>query len=185
MIAAIGRYQRPTTAEQATYAEVAMPIIKDITGQKFSRLTVIAFAGRERDSHSRWLCRCDCGKIKVIDRNHIVRGKTRSCGCLKIRHGHSTTSFVSGTYHTWDAMLQRCLNPNNRNYYWYGERGITVCARWLDFANFFADMGERPEGYSIERIDVNGNYEPSNCKWIPKGEQWKNRRPWTKREVKP
>jgi hypothetical protein len=83
----------------------------------------------------------------------------------------------SGAKSSWDAMKQRCTNPKDVGFVIYGGRGITICERWLNFEAFFADMGPRPPGYSIERIDNNGNYEPANCKWIPKGDQHKNRRP--------
>ena len=83
----------------------------------------------------------------------------------------------SQTYYIWAAMVQRCTNPNNKSWKWYGARGITVCDRWLTFENFLADMGEKPAGRSIDRIDNDGNYEPSNCRWATASQQVKNRRP--------
>ena len=92
------------------------------------------------------------------------------------RHGHYVSRKPTPVLVSWRNMVQRCTNPNHTAYRYYGGRGIRVCDRWLSFPNFLDDMGTRPAGYSIERIDVNGNYEPSNCKWIPRLDQWKNRR---------
>ena len=101
--------------------------------------------------------------------------KLNAEGANRTQHGLARTP----TYNSWRAMLLRCYKPDNKDYANYGGRGITVCERWrVDLRNFLADMGEKPEGASIERIDVNGNYEPSNCTWLPKRYQSKNRRPW-------
>ena len=164
-----------------------MPAYLDITGQRFGRLVALRDAGRKRNSNKRstvvWLCRCDCGK-EVITTGVLLRaGETKSCGCLKrINSGRRTHGMSSyGTtrtpeYVTWGMMRKRCNNKNDARYNDYGGRGITVCERWNSFENFLADMGPRPKGFSIERVNVDGNYEPSNCKWIPWRDQSKNRR---------
>lgn len=155
-------------------------------GQRFDRLIVIAFHDRNPQTRKlRWLCQCDCGKTKLVFGNNLRRGNTKSCGCLQkeitvdrsTKHGHTNKTAVSGTYHSWREMKSRCYNPKRKFYKHYGGRGITVCDRWLEsFDNFLADMGERPNGKSIDRIDTNGNYEPNNCRWATQTQQIHNRR---------
>ena len=126
-------------------------------------------------------CKCDCGTIKTIRIYDLINDKIKSCGCLKKtyakKHGHTTNKQFSSEYYSWMAMKQRCTNPNNKDYKDYGGRGIKVCDRWLNsFEKFFEDMGERPKGTTIERLNFNGNYEPINCEWATKEQQNRNRR---------
>jgi hypothetical protein len=114
----------------------------------------------------------------------LRNGDTNSCGCLKLEvlakratHGATRYNQITPEYQSWLDMHKRCSNPRSERFNAYGGRGISVCERWSSFENFLSDMGPRPEGYSIERNDVNGNYEQSNCKWIPYEDQYKNRRP--------
>lgn len=158
-----------------------MHTLKDITGQRFGKLVVLARHSRKaKGRRYYWLCQCDCGRQKVIRDDALTSGVTRSCSCLQreiaTKHGHYAGGKNSPTASSWRAMLGRCTEPSNKRYKYYGGRGITICDRWLVFTNFLADMGACPTGYSIERVDVDGNYEPSNCVWIPKAEQSRNRR---------
>lgn len=151
---------------------------KNITGERFGKLVVLAqIAPTETVKRTRVLCRCDCGK--EVEANHwcVSSGHTVSCGCakgdlFKTSHGMRRTPI----YNVWVHMKGRCQTETNADYQHYGARGIKVCDRWQDFEAFYADMGDCPEGHSIERIDVDGNYEPGNCKWIPKTEQPRNTR---------
>jgi hypothetical protein len=149
---------------------------------RFGRLEVVGDAPR-LNGRPAFLCRCDCGTEKAIRRSSLKAGFTRSCGCLRrermatgvpqTKHGMWRHSL----YSTWLNMRQRCGNPDAPNYHNYGGRGITICERWDDFANFATDMGEKPgPEYSVDRIDNDGNYEPGNCHWATPSEQSLNTR---------
>jgi hypothetical protein len=157
----------------------------DITGKRFGRWTVLAIhPKRDRRWAVLWLCRCDCGAEHIVRGSSLHTGYSTSCGCIRreklkkllTKHGMSEAR----VYGVWEAMVQRCTNPNNADYDNYGGRGITVCEDWRSFENFFADMGEPPPGLTLDRIDNNGNYEPGNCRWTSYSVQLKNRRKVTK-----
>ncbi len=154
----------------------------DLTGQTFSNWTVLKKGDIGLNGAIYWICRCKCGTEKSVQAGSLRGGKSTGCGCVSwIRHGQSFTP----TGRAWYGMRQRCGNPNDKNYPSYGGRGIKVCERWLEsLENFVADMGYAPKGLTLDRIDVDGNYEPSNCRWASRRTQQRNRRNNPKVEYK-
>lgn len=152
-----------------------MPMI-----EKYGRLTLLSGAGEKR------LFRCDCGVEKMIYYRNALKGLSQSCGCLhkerasqaKTTHGHSRGGKITPEYQTYRSMIARCTRPTNVRFAEYGGRGIKVCDRWLrDFSAFYADMGQRPSpAHSIDRVDNDADYEPSNCRWATRHTQARNKR---------
>lgn len=172
-------FQEYQTCEDVPVVRVFTGISKrilNLTGQRFGRLIVIKFDSVSKLSQAKWVCRCDCGKEKVMWGGSLTSGKVVSCGCyrnsLHKTHGKS----YSPEYRAWAGMIARCTNPKAPKYPNYGERGIIVCDKWLhSFESFYADIGDRPsKDYSLERLNVDGNYEPSNCIWATRREQQRN-----------
>lgn len=152
-----------------------MKVFKDVFGERYGILTVLKYWDIDKNGKSRWLCFCDCGVFKVIVARSLKAGLTKSCGCqvgVKARervrtHGKSE----SREHNSWRGMKERCTNPKNSHYPLYGGRGISYCEEWELFENFYKDMGDCPDGYQLERCDVNLGYSKDNCIWDDKTQQ--------------
>jgi len=160
-------------------------LLKDITGRKFGMYFVISRAGKTARNKSLWLCKCDCGKERIVDQSNLVSGNSTSCGHSKVEqakinftvHGHTKDHGTTSTYRSWQAMWTRCTNAKSIGWEHYGGRGIAVCPEWSSFEQFLIDMGPRPPKCSLDRYpDNNGNYEKSNCRWATASEQALNKR---------
>jgi hypothetical protein len=164
-----------------------MSALRDLTGQKFGLLTVLGRAPNSKHGHACWHCVCEDGTKKVILGDSLISGSTRSCGCLNdtehrsrrtTKHGHSRRGQESPEYTSWRSMKDRVLNPNHKDYAYYGGRGIKIHPPWIDsFEAFLAYVGPRPSSkHTLERINNDGNYEPGNVEWHTRKDQAENRR---------
>lgn len=142
----------------------------DLVNQRFGKLTVLEFIGIYKESRYIWLCRCDCGKITKVYRSDLRNGNTKSCGCIRYKHGESDTRL----HNIWRGMKGRCTNPKAQNYKYYGGKGIKVCPKWEKYITFrnWANANGYKKELVIDRINSNGNYEPTNCRWVTKSQNY-------------
>lgn len=150
----------------------------DLTGKQFGHWTVLSIAGKDKRGNVIWNCRCSCGEEKQVDGRSLRGGASKSCGHGKKRGNPKHGSRYTKLYMVWVSMRGRCSNPHNKDYEYYGGRGITVCGEWDDYINFerWALSHGYSDGLSIDRINNDGNYEPSNCRWATAHEQRINQR---------
>lgn len=153
----------------------------DLQGKVFGRLTVLSRDGATSNGETKWLCQCSCGVVKTLVGVCLRNGNTTSCGCYS-KEVHKISNSTHGlgaspVYGVWRNMLNRCRNPNDKRWHCYGGKGVIVCPEWKDFTTFhnWAMSSGFKEGLTLERKKVGGNYEPSNCTWIPRKEQIHNR----------
>ena len=154
---------------------------KDLTGQKFGKVTAINPAGTNESGNTLWLCECECGNKTIVVNSNLTRGNSKSCGCVgrdKIIKRNTIHNLChTRIYNVWRNMKERSLNPNCKEYKYYGGRGIKICDKWFEFKNFYNDMQKTyQEHLTLDRTDVNGNYEPSNCRWVTQLRQANNKR---------
>jgi hypothetical protein len=153
-------------------------LLARLDGQRFGALIVVSRAPNS-GGYAMWNCRCDCGTELIVGGHRLRQGRKNRCAAAthKVPRPPTLTAEYKSEYQSWRNMLARCTDPSHKNYKNYGARGITVCERWSKFKNFMLDMGRKPDPkFTIEREDVNGNYEPTNCKWISRKDQGRNKR---------
>lgn len=145
--------------------------VLNLVDQRFGRLTALRYVEK-----GKWFCKCDCGTTITVITTNLTKGNSKSCGCARrealFKHGMGKTPM----YHAWQGIRQRCENPKNQAFPNYGGRGIKVCDRWQEFPNFLADMGIRPDGMELDRIDNDGDYAPENCRWVTPKANLRNKR---------
>ena len=161
-----------THAEQIKPGRWPSSELDKLIGKKFGKLKIVGLSSSDKNKCRRVITICDCGKTRTVLLSALRYGHTKSCGCSRRTH-HKTKTKI---YAIWRAMLQRCYNKKSPAWEWYGARGIKTSKKWLNFENFYKDMGEKPDGMSLDRINNDGNYSKSNCRWATRAQQARNTR---------